>query len=102
MYIRSIFLILCLVSSVAQGNEILKIADPRVRAVLIQESKEPLISLAEPSLNPQTSKIKLMPDQQNANAGFYHAPHSECFKVREGLFKALKKMVSVLPDDIGI
>lgn len=102
MYTKVIFLILCLLSSVVYGNEIIKIADPRIKAILILESNEPLIDLSDPSLNPQNSKIKLMPTEQNANAGFYHAPHSECFKVREGLFKALKKMVSFLPNDIGI
>lgn len=88
--------------SVVSGKEIIKIADPRIKAVSIQESKEPLINLADPTVNPQDSKIRLMPNEQNPNAGFYHAPHSECFKVREGLFKALKKMVSILPEDIGI
>lgn len=99
---KVLFLILCLLSSAVYGNEIIKIADPRIKAVLIQESNEPLIDLSDPSINPQNSKIQLMPAQQNANAGFYHAPHSECFKVREGLFKALKKMVSSLPEGIGI
>ncbi len=102
MYFKSLILILTLCSSAVQSDEIIKIADPRVKAVPIQESHEPLVDLGNPAINPRHSKIRLMPTKDKANAGFYRAPHPDCFKVRKGLFKALQKMVANLPENIGI
>jgi zinc D-Ala-D-Ala dipeptidase len=102
MCLKILMLILSVFPLVVYGGEIIKIADPRIKAVAIQESHEPLIDLTDAAINPTDSKIRLMPDQQNVHAGFYHAPHSECFKMRAGLFKALKTMINHLPDDVGL
>ncbi len=96
---RSVAVLFAQMREYKQGN-ILKIVDANVKSVPIQEQNEPLVDLADVSMNPIDSKIRLMPDESSSIMGFYHAPHSDFGKVRVGLHKKLKELVSPVDNKI--